>query len=59
MVAQESFVGDLSSEVVSETGKWLDDFMVIWELAGREYFWLKYQLDEVVWIDYVMVNCKL
>ena len=29
MIAQESFGGELSSDVVSETGELLDDFMVI------------------------------
>ena len=29
MIVQESFGGELSSDVVSETGEWLDDFLVV------------------------------
>ena len=59
MISWESFCGELSLDVVSENGEWLDDFMVIWQLSGRKYGQLKKKLDEVAQLDDVTVNWKL
>ena len=50
---------ELSSDIVSETGELLDDFMVILEMAGENYYQLKNKLKEVFQLDDVTVNWKL
>ena len=56
---RRSFGEELSSDIVSETGELLDDFMVILEMAGENYYQLKNKLKEVFQLDDVTVNWKL
>ena len=59
MIARESFGGDLFLDIVSETGEGLDEFMVIWKMAGRNYSQIKNKQDLVARLDGVAAICKL
>ena len=59
MIVQESFGGELSSDVFSDTGEWLYHFTFIWNFAGRRFSWLIKKLGEVIQLDDIMFNWKL
>ena len=63
MIAWESFGWELSLDIVSITGVWLDEFSIIRKLAGRRSSWLmilsrKKQI-EFVQLDDIIFNWKL
>ena len=55
MIPRDIFGGELPLELVSETVEWIDDFILIWEMARRNYFWFKKKLYEVFQLYDVMV----